>query len=287
VSPVRLRFDELTRDILDTWSRLKPSIASQPDSGPQAIRLLIEASQGIGGTTLAIVRLDIDLAFPDWKRLIETMLRVSRRDQGYETLLSVPGATAGFLYMAACVTALHWGSWKIIKKLLRDKFEWYYQSGRPLYDFGFHLVPFFHPEALRRDSAKVHDLFRTVLSEPSYASLLNLDAEMLLNIYLQTQLLHCLRSAQEVEQRPEAGAGPPFEKGIWADFGRFHDFRVIPLLDRVHNDSEYASGLCAAFDESPREWLNKLNPRLAFIRSTYFEGAQYLWDSIQNYNPRH
>lgn len=278
VPAMRISFDTLRAEFRSEWEQLLPSIESSPHEAPEAARTLVHASGSAAGGALAMARLDVDDLFGEFKGLLEFMLRLGERRAGYVAIASVPFVPAGFLYMTACVASVQWQAWKTLRKLLRERFEWYYQSGRPLYDFGFQMAYFFHAEAIRRKATETHDLFRSVLSEPEYLSVLGVTADELLSTYVQTQMIHCLRAVQE----HEGGA----DGSIWADFGRFHAYRVLPLLDRVHNDKTFASGLASVFEEKSEVWRQKLNGRLEHIRENHFRGAPYFWDSVREYEPR-
>jgi len=275
-----LRFDQLAQDFDQSWTVVVQSSIGQAGFSTTDLAMrLIESNSSAAGTTLGIMRLDVESALRDWKRLLERMLLTTQQGAGLESFLSLPGVPAGFLYMAASIAALHWGSWRVLRRLLSDKFEWYYLSGRPNFDFGFHLAYFFHSEAMNRDGPKTHDFYRKVLSQPAYPAIFGFRGEDALDVYVQAQMVHCLRSAQEVEKG--------HRHSMWADFGRFGEIRVLKLLDRIYNDTEFARGFCGCFDESPDAWKQKLDNRIDFIRRYYFQGAPYSWDSIEgHYRPR-
>lgn len=104
--------------------------------------------------------------------------------------------------------------------------------------------------------------------------ILGLDAEQLLDAYCQAQMLMCFRAAQE------------FESGgyvhIFADFGRFYDSRVRPLIERVRNDSNYANGICLGFKETPKQWLSAIPERIRTIRREFWGSTRYFWHSLGN-----
>lgn len=114
---------------------------------------------------------------------------------------------------------------------------------------------------------------------PGFDRILGIDDDEVMNVYLQAQMLLSLRAAQEAEKGED--------HGIWPDFGRFNESRVVPLLDRMYNDSDFASGLSSAFGEAPDVWREKVNQRLQYIRSRYWRNANFWWDSIRAaYEPR-
>ena len=70
---------------------------------------------------------------------------------------------------------------------------------------------------------------------------------------------------------------------MWADFGRFQSFRVIKLLYRMKNDSELASGIAEAFNESTEVWFDQLKDRLTIIKKEFFgTGSGYWWHSLES-----
>ena len=42
----------------------------------------------------------------------------------------------------------------------------------------------------------------------------------------------------------------------------------------------------ALFDETPETWKNNLNERLRLIRANWFTGGSFIWDSVEEYEPR-
>lgn len=108
-----------------------------------------------------------------------------------------------------------------------------------------------------------------------YLSLFELDNEELLNLYNQSQLLMCLRGAQENEK------GNSIK--MWADFGRFYNFRVNKLIYKIKNDTMYANGVLKSFDESSDQWLEKFDDRLKYIKENFFgQGSGFWWHSIES-----
>ena len=89
----------------------------------------------------------------------------------------------------------------------------------------------------------------------------------------------CLRGAQILE-RGEA-------TGPWADFGRFDEHRVIPILDRMFHEPSFAKGVLRGFDETSEVFFGKLQARLNLIRrECWGSGGGYLGSSLRSYEPR-
>ncbi len=275
---LRLWLDESAKGFRAAWKQLRPEYEQSPQMAPDAAaKMASQISQHLG-VALAFARLNSVELFDDFKRMIESMLRVSEHEDGYVAVSSVPHAATGFLYMAASVAALHWNSWSLLNRLLNDKFEWYFMSGRPLFSFGFNMEYFFHVEAFERHASAIHDFYQQVLSQPEYLRILNLDQDSFLTIYVQTQMVQSLRAAQEVEKGSS--------RAMWPDFGRYHEYRVERLLDRVWADAQFAENFCALFDEAPETWKKSLNQRLKLIRENWFTGGSFIWDSVEIYEPR-
>lgn len=273
-----LGFDAERLAFTDLWSSIYQRVQGHPRQSGEAVIQLIDAATDVTGRTLALARTDSGHLFLPWKRFLEFVLRSSEGRSGYAAVFTVPHVLAGFQYMAASVAALQFESWSVFTRLLNDKFEWYYQSGRPLYSYGFSLSYFFHPEALNRDAAKVHDLFREVLCRPEFLRILTISKEDLLDRYVQVQLAQSLRGAQ-AEEAGEDG-------GLWPDFGRFYAHRAIPLLDRINSDPDYSSGFLGAFHEDKREFFQRINLRLHWAQQR-FANSQYMWESIATWEPKH
>lgn len=87
----------------------------------------------------------------------------------------------------------------------------------------------------------------------------------------------CLRTAQLTQEEDSSG--------IWPDFGRFHDFRILPLLDKMYADEDYAQGVLLSFSETKEHFFEMLNERLEIVGS-WFSGGRYTWLSINSWEPR-
>src|SRR5437588_11671103 len=220
---VELRFDEAQREFQTAWTRIHEEFGNQPQEAPNAARKLIAAQPLATSLTLAMSRSDSVELFRKFQRFLEFMTRQTERMPGYPAIAGIPHVQAGFLYMTATVMALHWEAWGLFEKLLTSKFEWYYQSGRALFSYPFDLPYFFHSEALGRGASKIHDFFRKELAEPDIVAVTGLAGDQLVDVYIQTQMLMCLKVAQ-LHAKGE-------DVSIWPDFGRFYGERVTRLLD--------------------------------------------------------
>ena len=274
---VALDLDARNTEFLGVWERLHGSVEHAPQRSIEAAEQLIEHQPAMTALAFAIARSDALVLFLPFKRFLEFITRASEKKAGYPRIFTIPHLQAGYLYMGAAVLALHHESWDVFSALLTEKFEWYYQSGRPLYSEGFLHSYFFHAEAIGRESSKSHDFFRKQLSNEHVAAATGLSGETLLDEYLKCQLLMSLRAAQ----LSEAGE----ERGLWPDFGRFHEYRVVPLFDRIHSDPGYAAGVLRAFRETSTEFLERVDARLQLVVS-WFRGGDYFWDSITSWEPR-
>jgi len=277
ISIIKISFDQCFLSFKKAWEVLYLTIKDKPEQAREAATMLIADKPESVGLTMAITRLDVVELFPDFKRLLERLTKLSANQSGYDAVIGVPHVPAAFLYMCASIAALIFESWGILALLLNQKFEWYYQSGRPLYSFGFDHPYFFHSYVFDRYAPKTHDEFRNLLKNPEILEIFGVDEDEILNIYNQIQMIMCLRCAQE----QDVGDG----RGMWPDFGRFYGERIVSLLDKAHHNQNFAEGLCKAFNETPDEWFNKFNERLIIVRS-WFKGSSYFWDSITSYEPR-
>jgi serine/threonine protein kinase len=273
-----LVFDELQEGLRTGWLALHARVESKHDAAPTAAEAYVRTQVAPLAASLALARVDAVTLFPNLKRLLEFTTELTTGVAGYSAIAAIPQVEAGFLYMATSVFALHHEAWNVLEKLLSAKFKWTYQSARVHHSFGFHHPYFFHSEALQREADRHNDLFRSVLLEPAIVDVTRLEKEQLLDVYAQTDFLMSLRAAQ-IEGNGDSASR-------WADFGRFYDSRVTPLLDRMHDDAEYAAGVLRAFGESRDEFESKLNGRLQYIRQHFFSGAQFLYSSIRVWNPR-
>jgi serine/threonine protein kinase len=273
-----LKLDSMRRDFSEKWGALYEKVKESPDKAPEAAALLIETQSRPLALTLALGRSNASVMFPGWQHFLELVIREDEPRSGYPAVFGIPHVLGGFLYMAATVQALCYESWDVLALLLNEKFEWSYRSNRPFYSYGFTLSHFFHPEALGRKSSEAHNLYRKLLEDPGVRDVMTLSGERLLNMYLQAQLLLCLRTAQEIERGNEAS--------IWPDYGRFYGWRVSRLFDRAHAMARYGTGLAMAFKETPEQFFARLNDRLAFIPKHFWSGSQFSWDSISEWTPR-
>ncbi len=275
-----LQFDDFQREFESIWTLVYEEFGNKPQEAQDAAKKLIAAQPRATNLTLAMARCDTAELFDRFKRFLEFILKRTERMPGYPAIAGVPHVQAGFLYMVAAVMALHWEAWNLLEKLLTIKFEWYYQSGRPIFNYGFDLPYFFHSEAFGRSGAKIHDFYRAQLAEPHVIHITGLTGESSLSAYVQTQMLMSLK----VAQLREAGEGGIVS--IWPDFGRFYGDRVTHLLDRAYADRNYARGLLRAFNEDPNNFFERLNSRLEFIRSVFWQGTPYFYESLRSWEPK-
>jgi serine/threonine protein kinase len=272
-----LEFEGFRREFSDAWATIHKRIEKNPRAGRDAAVELIEAQPKTTAAVLAIARTDTERLFNDYRKLIEFILRSSEGKSGYPAVFTVPHVQAGYYYMAMATFALHFESWDVLHRLLNDKFEWYYQSGRALFTRGYALSYFFHVDALGRGASVAHDLYRAQLSKDPVAAEVGLTETSLLDAYLQAQFVISLRGSQSLEK----GEDIP----LWADYGRFHGYRVEPVLDRIYHNDQYASGILRAFGETRLQFLEKLNSRLKLL-SGRMKGGNFFWDSIESWEPR-
>ncbi len=273
-----LHFDEAQREFETAWIRIYEEFGNKPQEAPIAARKLIASQPLVTALTLAMARSDSVELFGRFKRFLEFILRKTERTSGYPAVAGIPHVQAGFLYMTASVMAFHWEAWSLFEKLLTTKFEWYYQSGRAIFNYPFDLPYFFHSEALGREASKTHDFFRKELAEPELVSVTGLAGDSMLDSYVQTQMLMCLKVAQ-IREKEELVS-------IWPDFGRFYGERVTRLLDRAYQDREYARGLLLAFNEDADTFFMRLNDRLRLIHSVFWGGSPFFYESLGSWEPR-
>lgn len=275
---VGLQLDDAEREFELAWDKIYSEFQNRPLDAKLAAAQLIDAQPMTSALTLAIAKTDAVELFSRFKRLLEFILVKTERLSGYPAVRSIPHVQAGFLYMTASVMALRCEAWGVLDKLLTSKFEWYYQSGRAIFSYPFEMSYFFHSEAFGRSANKIHDFFREKLASPDFANAMQLAGEGLLDAYTQTQMLMSLRVAQ-LHERGEAAR-------IWPDFGRFYAHRVVRLLDRAYNDSEFGTGVLRAFGEDRETFFSHLNQRLNIISSIFFTGAPFLYESLESWEPR-
>jgi serine/threonine protein kinase len=273
-----LRFDELQGDLGDGWRTLHQRSETSNEATAEAAEEYLRSETAPLAAALALARVDADPLFPHFKRLLEFTTELSEDIAGYPAVASIPHVEAGFLYMSCSLFSLQHESWAILAKLLTTKFKWLYQSSRPHHSYGFAHPYFFHAQALQREATRHNDLFRAVLLEPQVLDVTRLEKERLIDVYAQTDLLMSLKAAQ-LEQRGE-------DASRWADFGRFYEERVTPLLERIYFDSDYAAGVLQAFGETREQFFAQLNERLLYIRQNFFGGARYLYSSLHEWHPR-
>jgi len=274
---VRLDFDSLKNTFSQCWQGIYDEVRNTPANAPFAAQRLIKEQTHTTALLLAIARCDRKELFRPAKLFLEFLTKASERQAGYPAVFEIPHIHAGFLYMAMSVVALHMESWEMFNFLLTEEFEWYYQSRRPFYSYGFQHTYFFHHEAFGRRADKTHDFYRKQLTENTIIIELGLKDEDFLNIYLQVQLLMSLRVTQFLEQGKDIF--------LWPDFGRFDNYRVEPILDRMFHDNQYAKGILRAFGESKEKFFECLNNRLTQL-SSRFQHSNYFWRSIKSWEPR-
>ncbi len=273
---VSLTFDELQNELRVRWRDLQERITN--GDAAAAAEQYVRSQSAPLAAVLALARLDAESLFSHFKRLLEFTTELSENIAGYPAVAAIPHVEAGFLYMSCSVFALHHESWSIFENLLTTKFKWMYQSSRPHYSYGFAHPYFFHSHALEREGTRHNDFFRSMLLEPQTVEVTRLERERLLDVYAQTDLLMSLKAAQ-LEMRGE-------DASRWADFGRFYEERVTPLLEHIQYDSGYSAGALRAFGESREEFMSHLNARLAYIRQNFFGGSRYSYESLNEWHGR-
>jgi hypothetical protein len=275
---VSLQFDEAEQQLRVAWDSTYLSVKDTPQEAADAARSLIRDQPSVTALALAVARCDAVRLFPRFRQMLEFIAQMTNATPGYKAVAGVPHVQAGFLYMAASVIALHRESWLLLEKLLTTKFQWYFQSGRPLFSYGFDHPYFFHSEAMGRSAPRTHDLFRNELGSPEVTKATGLAGNEAIDAYLQAQMVMCLKTVQ-LRQAGE-------DVRIWPDFGRFYGGRVVPLFDRAHTDKDFAAGLCKGFAETPELFFERLNSRLGFIPAHFWSGAPYSYESITSWEPR-
>jgi hypothetical protein len=276
---IRLKFDRAQQIFLISWvDLLEERKAQLPVQSAAVARSLIDAQHEAVALTLLVSRMDALDLYADVHKLLESILQSTNDISGYPAVLGIPHVLAGFLYMTAAVNAFMNESWRVLKALLHRRFEWYYQSGRPLYNYGFGMTYFFHSEALGREASKSHDLFRELLSHSSISEVMGRKPEAIVDAYLQTHMLMCMRAAQL-----SMGTEP---LQVFADFGRFYGGRVLPVIDRIYADREYGESVAAMFGETRQHWLAQVNQRMQFMHEHYWGGSRFWWESIKTWEPR-
>ena len=109
-------------------------------------------------------------------------------------------------------------------------------------------------------------------------SILEIDAEDWLDVYLQIQMIMTLRGFQLAETGEQIGT-------VWPDYGRFHDFRVKALLDRTVADPQYGSGLASVFGLDHQTFVHSVGRWVADIPRNWWGGSGYMWESIKSWSP--
>ena len=274
---VNLEFDSLQGNFKTDWQTIYQRISNRPGEAPSAAQELIRNQFQATALFLAIARCDSINLLRSVKTFLEVLCKAGEGVAGYVATASIPDVQAGFLYTAMSLVAFEKESWGTFNFMLTEKFAWYYQSGRPHYSYGIEHPGFFHPQALGRGADKAHDFYRAQLAEDPVFEHLGLKDETLLNAYLQTQFLMSLRGIQLSAE----GEGLRF----WPDFGRFHEYRLTPLLDRMFHDNRYSEGILRPFGESRDIFFERLNERLKQL-GEMFRSSRYWWDSLKSWEPR-
>lgn len=275
---VELQFDHFRRQFEGAWADVHADVKDRPDGAAEASRRLIALQQETVACALAMARCDAIELFVGFKRHLELAIKTAGETAGYTKTAGIPNMYAGFLYISTSVMALRHESWELLADLLTARFETRCGGERAMHVYGFAYSQFFHHDALERAAAKCHDLYRKMLASEDISVVTTLRGDELLDSYVQTQMLMCLRGAQLLEH----GESPR----MWPDFGRFYGHRAIGLLDRMHGEPDYAAGVCKSFGESAEEFLGRLNGRLELIQSSFWGGSSYSWDSISSWEPR-
>ena len=275
---VALQFDRARRVFDESWRQIYEEAKDNPNAAEEALEKLLLKNPEPMILVLAVARSDSLVGFQQVKRLIEHTLRASEGQSGYPAIYRLPHVLSGFMYMACAVLSLYWQSWEVFEKILKSKFEYYHQSPRPMFATGFLTPALFHHEAFKNRADLTHAKFRGWLGGGGFAETTGLRGEELLGKYNQAQMLMCFKAVQISDQ----GVGAR----LWADFGLAKDYYVIPVLDRIHADEEYAKGILAGFDEDGEEFEAKFPERLDRIKEGFWGPRSGFWQSIEFWEPR-
>lgn len=275
IRSIKLWFDKAQRKFTEDWSSLRQLIEKTPSESRSASKRLVELQTIPRSLTLALSRFDEIELFQDHKSLIEFILRTSENYDGYESVNEVPHTLAGYIFLLACSSCLHFRSWKTLRELISTKYEWFYQSKSPMYSFGASHILFFHSNAFEGKGGELHDFYMSEMVRQPTEKILNINSEEIRNLYLQTQLLLSLKVAKEIQNGNELK--------FWADFGRFGGYRLTTFLERIKKNREYCEGISSVYSEAPEAWQDAFNERITLLRTQRF-GGPYHWSSITAYN---
>lgn len=273
---LELEADAMSDDFRAEWSAFYERIKDGPSLAENAARELVLSQTSRIIFPLAVARIDETGLFPSIRSLIENIYSTTEDTAGYPAIIGVPHVLSGFIYMSSSVMALTARSWRALEFLLSTKLQWRYQSDKLLCSYGFDHPYLFHSHAFGRRADKIHDFFREALVK-QLQPVFGLDEEKLINRYIQTQMLMCIRGAQLLQQGEDIA--------MFADFGRFYSWRVEELLEQMRSDPEFAEGLSAVFGETAPQFLERLTDRLRLIHSEMWRSGNYVWHSIKEWPP--
>lgn len=271
VKNLALEFDRVSTDLGSAWRDLERAVHDKPDESESAARRLIASRPKPIVLSLATARLDEVRLYPSFKKLLENAIKPIDLDSGYRSIFAVPQVFAGFAYMATSVMAFKARSWKFLALLLSKKFQWYYESGKPLYSWGFEMSYFFHSNAFRRKADKIHDYYRELIQK-GYLDIFAVSEKDAIDLYVQCHMLMCLRGAQLIQRGEDVS--------MFADFARFYGWRVENVVHQMLGDEDFAAGLASVFEESPEDFLLNLNERWSIIKKHMWSGTEYIWETI-------
>jgi hypothetical protein len=279
IGRIKSRLEQLRARFVESWRSTYDEKKQNPHQATEILQRELDDNRELFSLILATGRRNETELFRPIKKTIEYVLTASDGLGGYASVLGVPHAAAGFYYCALTTVALDNESWKLLHECLNTKFEWSQSRSHNIFQFGFNLSPFFHSDVFGRDAAKCHDFFRGNFMNPDVLQTLDREWEDLFDSYVQAQFLMSLRSAQERQKGN-------LDSRIWADFGRFHDYRIGRLLDRAYWDPEVGEGIARCFEESRDEFFDRLNSRLGTIRQDFWGGGSgYFYDSVTQWVP--
>ena len=276
-SIVALRFDKARHRFDEAWNVVRKHVRPCPESLLADVAALVRSQEEITFTLPAVARFDASAIFSGIPGYLEYLVNSTEGVAGERQVMSVPHIAAGFQYMTAAVAALTQNAWKMLSLLLNLKLEWHCQSPRPFYSYAFALSYFFRPEALERKATAAHDLYRSMMNASNIGRFCGLMDDDLTTPYVQAQFLMSIKAAQLNEEEGDDDVEP------FAYFGRFYGERLQPLLTRMERDATFASGVTAAFGETPDEWFARLSERLLFVRTNFWDPAVYDWASLETW----
>jgi len=251
--------------------------ASSPD--PESIVSIFDDLEQLMKGILVVGLLSVKYSNLDALKKIWQILgkisSISDRKDGLVTLLSIPPALIHNTFYYLGVFSLSKLNINCLNLLLNNKIEQEY-NGRLLFYRPWESGQVMAPRVVHSATEMFNRLLKSFNEDDLIKQVLGIEHEEFLEIVCQFNFIFCMKAQVEVEK----GMGEPWS---YPNFGRFHDYRITPLLQRIKNIEEYKKIITDVLEETYEQFKANFTKRMERMYSAGL-GSGYIWDSVMGWD---